>query len=115
MDRRSIQVVIPARNKGAGIAATLKSVAAGKKAGPLNQALARVLPDMDDDDIILVADADSAIAPKLFRHRRRGDGQAGDGRGVKCRARDAEAFTSSKSAVVPAAFARGNEQEKDLS
>ena len=34
---------------------------------------------------------------------------------MECRARYAEAFTSSKSVVVPAAFARGNEQEKDLS
>jgi cellulose synthase/poly-beta-1,6-N-acetylglucosamine synthase-like glycosyltransferase len=38
----------------------------GKKAGALNQVLARFLPDMDDDDIILVMDADSAIAPQFL-------------------------------------------------
>ena len=35
-------------------------------------------------------------------------------RGMECRARYAEAFTCTKSVVVPAAFAHGNEQ-KDLS
>lgn len=38
----------------------------GKKAGALNQALARFLPEMADDDIILVMDADSAIAPSFL-------------------------------------------------
>ena len=36
-------------------------------------------------------------------------------RGMECRARYAEAFTCTKSIIVPAAFAHGNEQEKDLS
>jgi LmbE family N-acetylglucosaminyl deacetylase len=36
-------------------------------------------------------------------------------RGMECRARYAEAFTCSKSVIVPAAFAQGNAQEKDLS
>ena len=38
----------------------------GKKAGALNQALAQVLPGMDDGDIILVLDADSAISPQFL-------------------------------------------------
>jgi LmbE family N-acetylglucosaminyl deacetylase len=36
-------------------------------------------------------------------------------RGMECRARYAEAFTCTKSVIVPAAFARDNAQEKDLS
>ena len=36
-------------------------------------------------------------------------------RGMECRARYAEAFTCTKSVVVPAAFTQGNTQEKDLS
>jgi LmbE family N-acetylglucosaminyl deacetylase len=36
-------------------------------------------------------------------------------RGMECRARYAEAFTCTKSVIVPAAFTRGNTQEKDLS
>jgi len=35
-------------------------------------------------------------------------------RGMECRARYAEAFTCTKSVIVPAAFARANAQEKDL-
>jgi len=35
-------------------------------------------------------------------------------RGMECRARYAEAFTCTKSVIVPAALARGNAQEKDL-
>jgi poly-beta-1,6-N-acetyl-D-glucosamine synthase len=38
----------------------------GKKAGALNQALAQVLPGMDDSDMILVLDADSAISPQFI-------------------------------------------------
>jgi cellulose synthase/poly-beta-1,6-N-acetylglucosamine synthase-like glycosyltransferase len=34
-----------------------------KKAGGLNQALARLLPDLHDDDVVLVTDADSALDP----------------------------------------------------
>jgi LmbE family N-acetylglucosaminyl deacetylase len=36
-------------------------------------------------------------------------------RGMECRARYAEAFTCTKSVIVPVAFARGNVQGKDLS
>ena len=36
-------------------------------------------------------------------------------RGMECRARYAEAFTCTKSMIVPAAFTRGTAQEKDLS
>jgi LmbE family N-acetylglucosaminyl deacetylase len=36
-------------------------------------------------------------------------------RGMECRARYAEAFTCTKSIVVPATFTQGNAQEKDLS
>jgi LmbE family N-acetylglucosaminyl deacetylase len=35
-------------------------------------------------------------------------------RGMECRARYAEAFTCTKSVIVPAAFRRGDAQEKDL-
>ncbi|HEY2575634.1 MAG TPA: glycosyltransferase family 2 protein [Streptosporangiaceae bacterium] len=38
----------------------------GKKAGALNQALALVLPDLGDSDIVLVMDADSRIAPEFI-------------------------------------------------
>ncbi len=33
-----------------------------KKAGALNQALARLLPDLDDEDVLLIQDADSTLA-----------------------------------------------------
>lgn len=36
-----------------------------KKAGDLNQALAQILPTLDDDDLILVMDADSGIVPEF--------------------------------------------------
>lgn len=36
-----------------------------KKAGALNQALARVLPGLADDDLVLVVDADTALAPRF--------------------------------------------------
>ena len=36
---------------------------AGRKAGALNQALAVVLPDLADDDLVLAMDADSALVP----------------------------------------------------
>jgi poly-beta-1,6-N-acetyl-D-glucosamine synthase len=35
----------------------------GRKAGALNQALAAVLPGLDDHDLVLALDADSALAP----------------------------------------------------
>ncbi|WP_186526297.1 glycosyltransferase family 2 protein [Leekyejoonella antrihumi] len=38
-----------------------------KKAGALNQALARLLPDLDDNDLILVQDADSVLGCDFAR------------------------------------------------
>lgn len=37
-----------------------------KKAGALNQVMAQVLPDLDDDDAVLVMDADSFLAPTFL-------------------------------------------------
>lgn len=52
-----------------------------KKAGALNQALAQVLPLLDDDDRILVMDADSTLAPDFIENAepylRRGFGAVG--------------------------------------
>ncbi|MGH3584703.1 MAG: glycosyltransferase [Pseudonocardia sp.] len=40
----------------------------GKKAGALNEALDRVLPDLDDQDLILVQDADTVLNPQFVEH-----------------------------------------------
>jgi cellulose synthase/poly-beta-1,6-N-acetylglucosamine synthase-like glycosyltransferase len=50
-----------ARGHGATVWATSGNT--HKKAGALNYALARVLPDLDDDDAVLVQDADSFLDP----------------------------------------------------
>jgi cellulose synthase/poly-beta-1,6-N-acetylglucosamine synthase-like glycosyltransferase len=42
-----------------------------RKAGALNQALATALPAMDDDDSVLVMDADSVLAPTFLEEARR--------------------------------------------
>lgn len=42
-----------------------------KKAGALNWAIARLLPDLEDDDQILVTDADSVLDPDFTQHARR--------------------------------------------
>ncbi|GAA0708999.1 glycosyltransferase family 2 protein [Dactylosporangium roseum] len=39
-----------------------------KKAGALNWAVSRLLPDLADDDFVLVTDADSVLAPDFTRH-----------------------------------------------
>ncbi|MGW4109083.1 glycosyltransferase family 2 protein [Streptomyces sp. NPDC004976] len=40
----------------------------GKKAGALNMALDEVLPDLDDQDLILIQDADTVLAPAFVEH-----------------------------------------------
>ncbi|WP_217702488.1 glycosyltransferase [Nocardioides guangzhouensis] len=49
-----------ARERGLEVIATVDN--AEKKAGALNQVLARLLPDTDEHDVFLVMDADSTIA-----------------------------------------------------
>lgn len=52
-----------------------------KKAGALNQALARLLPELDDGDVVLVQDADSVLDAAFVEHAlgyvRRGYGGVG--------------------------------------
>jgi poly-beta-1,6-N-acetyl-D-glucosamine synthase len=60
-DNCTDNTALAAATNGADVMLTKNN--AGKKAGALNQALDRFLPDMDDRDIVLVMDADSAIAP----------------------------------------------------
>ena len=40
----------------------------GKKAGALNHALDEVLPGLDDQDLILIQDADTVLAPEFVEH-----------------------------------------------
>lgn len=40
----------------------------GKKAGALNEALDQVLPDLDDQDLVLVQDADTVLNPQFVEH-----------------------------------------------
>jgi poly-beta-1,6-N-acetyl-D-glucosamine synthase len=63
-DNCTDNTALVAEQHGATVVATKNNT--GKKAGALNQALAQVLPGMDDNDIILVLDADSAIAPEFL-------------------------------------------------
>ncbi|MER7515662.1 glycosyltransferase family 2 protein [Streptomyces sp. NPDC126499] len=44
---------------------------AARKAGALNQALTRLLPHLDEDDAVLVMDADSVIAPEFLETAQR--------------------------------------------
>lgn len=53
-----------ARSYGAYVFRTAANVA--KKAGALNQAVARLLPELRDDDRVLVMDADSALDPSFM-------------------------------------------------
>jgi len=53
-----------ARGSGAEVFATVGNVE--KKAGALNQILARLLPRIDDRDVIMVMDADSVITPDFL-------------------------------------------------
>lgn len=55
-----------ARRSGAAVLVTEGN--RDKKAGALNQALSRVLPLLDDDDVILVQDADSQPDPTFLDH-----------------------------------------------
>lgn len=68
-----------ARRSGAAVLVTEGN--RDKKAGALNQALSRVLPLLDDDDVILVQDADSQLDPTFLDHAlrylRRGYGGVG--------------------------------------
>ena len=54
---------------------------AAKKAGALNEALRQLLPSLDDDDVILVQDADSMLDDRFIEHAmgylRRGYGGVG--------------------------------------
>jgi biofilm PGA synthesis N-glycosyltransferase PgaC len=49
-----------------------------KKAGGLNQALDALLPDMDDDELVLVMDADSLLDPTFLEEARRTLAPLGD-------------------------------------
>ncbi|WP_432164885.1 glycosyltransferase [Streptomyces sp. bgisy031] len=40
----------------------------GKKAGALNEALDQVLPNLDDQDLVLVQDADTVLNPQFVEH-----------------------------------------------
>ncbi|WP_200959231.1 glycosyltransferase family 2 protein [Nocardioides sp. Soil796] len=53
-----------ARNQGAEVVESTGNT--HKKAGALNQALHRLLPTLDDRDLVLVADADSTLAPDFL-------------------------------------------------
>lgn len=53
-----------ARRVGAEVRETVENTA--KKAGALNQGLAAVLPDLEDDDFILAMDADSQLEPDFL-------------------------------------------------
>ncbi len=56
-----------AQASGAEVFATVGNVE--KKAGALNQILARLLPQIDVHDVIMVMDADSVITPTSWRPR----------------------------------------------
>lgn len=69
-DRRPDRVIVVADNCSDDTAARARDAGAevfetrantAKKAGALNQALAAVLPELDDDDVVLIQDADSAL------------------------------------------------------
>jgi cellulose synthase/poly-beta-1,6-N-acetylglucosamine synthase-like glycosyltransferase len=68
-----------ARSAGAQVYETVDNV--HRKAGALNQALDLVLPVLDDDDGVLVMDADSFLAPTFLSEagRHLGDGVGGVG------------------------------------
>jgi cellulose synthase/poly-beta-1,6-N-acetylglucosamine synthase-like glycosyltransferase len=80
LDRQSVsadQVVVVNDNstdRTAAIAAAAGAVVlttegnSARKAGALNQALRRLLPQLDADDVILVQDADSALDDRFVEH-----------------------------------------------
>lgn len=55
-----------ARQAGAEVFVTVGNTA--KKAGGLNQALARLDPELASDDVVLVQDADSILDPEFIEH-----------------------------------------------
>lgn len=63
-DNCTDNTALVAAENGAKVLATKNNT--GKKAGALNQALSQILPGMDDSDVILVLDADSAISPQFL-------------------------------------------------
>ncbi|WP_432095542.1 glycosyltransferase family 2 protein [Streptomyces sp. bgisy100] len=63
-DNSTDDTVAVARAEGARVMESVGNTA--KKAGALNQALARLLPTLNDEDGILVLDADSVIAPDFL-------------------------------------------------
>jgi biofilm PGA synthesis N-glycosyltransferase PgaC len=60
-DNSADGTVVVGRGAGAEVVETVGN--ADKKAGALNQALATLLPTLQDDDVILVQDADSRLDP----------------------------------------------------
>lgn len=72
-----------ARRNGAEVVETVANRA--RKAGALNQALDRLLPELDDDDLLLVMDADSMLVDRFVEaacDRLRADPRAGAVGGV---------------------------------
>lgn len=63
-DNCTDDTVAVARATGADVLETVDNV--HKKAGGLNQALAALLPDLASADLVLVADADSTLAPRFI-------------------------------------------------
>jgi cellulose synthase/poly-beta-1,6-N-acetylglucosamine synthase-like glycosyltransferase len=63
-DNCTDQTATVAAEHGADVMLTVGNT--GKKAGALNQALATILPQLDDRDIVLVMDADTVIAPEFL-------------------------------------------------
>jgi cellulose synthase/poly-beta-1,6-N-acetylglucosamine synthase-like glycosyltransferase len=62
----NMATAIAARDAGAAVL-DLRNVK-GKKAGALNIGLDEVLPDLDDQDLILVQDADTVLNPSFVEH-----------------------------------------------
>jgi cellulose synthase/poly-beta-1,6-N-acetylglucosamine synthase-like glycosyltransferase len=63
-DNCTDRTVVRAKGAGAQVIRSLRNDS--KKAGALNQAFQRILPTLDDDDVVLVMDADSALAPRFL-------------------------------------------------
>lgn len=63
-DNCTDDTVTVARSAGAEVFETVANT--DKKAGALNQALARLLPSLEDADHVLVADADSTLVPSFL-------------------------------------------------
>jgi biofilm PGA synthesis N-glycosyltransferase PgaC len=63
-DNSTDGTAVVARDLGAEVVETVDNT--DKKAGALNQVLARLLPTLHDDDMILVQDADSRLDPQFI-------------------------------------------------